>query len=314
MLDTFMATLSAMLVMFLCIAVGYCLRKFRIVPENTATVLSKLEIYVFLPSQILTTFLNYCTVETLKSQYSLLLYGALYIGISVIFALTLARFFSKEKNERNIYKYSLVIANMGFLGNAIVPQVMGQEALYSYLLFGLPAQLVLYLWAINLLVPEGKGEKKTIWQRLRQPTLIAIVAGVLLGLVGAGKVLPGFVHTSLKNLSGCMGPVAMVLTGFVIGGYKLGDLMKNKKVYVMSFLRLFVMPAACVAVAVLLGADKFTAQLTLFACGTALGLNTVVIPAAYDGDTHAGAAMAMVSHIGVVISIPLLFALVTHIL
>ena len=138
MLDTFLATLSAMLVMFLCIAIGFLLRKFRLTPENTASVLSKLELYVFLPAQILVTFLNYCTVETLQVQYRTVLYGALAVGLEIVIGLLVARFFSKEKTERNLYLYNLIIANMGFLGNAIVPQIMGQEALYSYLLFCLP--------------------------------------------------------------------------------------------------------------------------------------------------------------------------------
>ena len=65
---------------------------------------------------------------------------------------------------------------------------------------------------------------------------------------------------------------------------------------------------------ILLGADKLTALLAMFGTGAALGLNTVVIPAAYDGDTRTGAAMAMISHVGAVLTIPLLYALFTQIL
>lgn len=303
-----------MLVMFLCIAIGFLLRKFRLTPDNTASVLSKLELYVFLPAQILVTFLNYCTVETLQVQYRTVLYGALAVGLEIVIGLLVARFFSKEKTERNIYLYNLIIANMGFLGNAIVPQIMGQEALYSYLLFCLPFNIVLYTWAINLLIPPEKLEKKSIWKKLAHPTLIAMAIGVLLGLSGAGKVLPGFVSTTLTNLSGCMGPVAMLLTGFVIGGYKIGDLLRNGKVYIITFIRLLVLPCVAVAVLMLLGAGKEIALLAMFGCGAALGLNTVVVPAAYDGDTRPGAAMAMISHIGAVVTIPLLYALLTQIL
>lgn len=314
MFETFSATVSAMLVMFLCIAIGFILRKCRLAPENTASVLSKLELYVFLPAQILVTFLNYCTVETLQVQYRTVLYGTLAVGLEIVIGLLVARFFSKEKTERNLYLYNLIIANMGFLGNAIVPQIMGQEALYSYLLFCLPFNIVLYTWAINLLIPPEKLEKKSIWKKLAHPTLIAMAIGVLLGLSGAGKVLPGFVSTTLTNLSGCMGPVAMLLTGFVIGGYKIGGLLRNGKVYIITIIRLLVLPCVAVAVLMLLGADKQTALLAMFACGAALGLNTVVVPAAYDGDTRPGAAMAMISHIGAVITIPLLYALFTQIL
>ena len=314
MLQTFSATISAMLVMFLCIAIGFLLRKFRLAPDNTASVLSKLELYVLLPAQILVTFLNYCTVETLQVQYRTVLYGALAVGLEIVIALLVARFFSKEKTERNIYLYNLIIANMGFLGNAIVPQIMGQEALYSYLLFCLPFNIVLYTWAINLLIPPEKLEKKSIWKKLAHPTLIAMAIGVVLGLAGVGKVLPEFVSTTLKNLSGCMGPVAMLLTGFVIGGYQIGELLRKGKVYIITFIRLLILPSVTVVVLTLLGADKTTALLGMFATGAALGLNTVVVPAAYDGDTRIGAAMAMISHVGAIVTIPLLYALFTQIL
>lgn len=312
--ETFSATISAMLVMFLCIAIGFLLRKFRLAPENTASVLSKLELYVFLPAQILVTFFNYCTVETLQVQYRTVLYGALAVAMEIVIALLVARFFSREKTERNIYRYNLIIANMGFLGNAIVPQIMGQEALYSYMLFCLPFNIVLYTWAINLLIPPEKLEKKSIWKKLAHPTLIAMAIGVIVGLSGLGKVLPGFVTTTLKNLSGCMGPVAMLLTGFVIGGYEIRGLLKNGKVYIITVIRLLILPSVTVGVLTLLGADKLTALLGMFGTGAALGLNTVVIPAAYDGDTRTGAAMAMISHVGAVVTIPLLYALFSQIL
>ena len=43
MFDVFSATLSPMLVMFLCMVIGFILNKKKLCPENTTTVLSKLE-------------------------------------------------------------------------------------------------------------------------------------------------------------------------------------------------------------------------------------------------------------------------------
>ena len=40
-----------------------------------------------------------------------------------------------------------------------------------------------------------------------------------------------------------------------------------------------------------------------------LGLNTVVFPAAYGGDTTPGAGMALVSHLILVITIPVMFSI-----
>lgn len=312
MLETFLATLSPMLVMLICIAIGFILRKTKAAPENAATVMSRLEINVLLPARILKTFLTYCTVESITSRYETVLYGVVAVALSVAMGIPLTKVFSKEKNEQKIYRYCLIIGNFGFLGNAIVPAIMGEAAMYDYMLFTIPLNILLYAWAFNSLIPEGQGQKKSIWKRLLNPTCMAMCIGIVLGLLGVGKLLPGFISTALENLAGCMGPVAMLLTGFVVGGYDVPELLKNKRVYIVTLLRLIVLPAVIIAVLWLLGADNSTLFVALFAFSSALGLNTVVVPAAYGGDTHTGAGMAMVSHVGAIITIPLLYALLTQ--
>lgn len=312
MLETFLATLSPMLVMLICIAIGFILRKTKAATENAAAVMSKLEINVLLPALILRTFLTYCTVESITSRYETVLYGLIATVLAMAMGIPLTKVFSKEKNEQKIYRYCLIIANFGFLANAIVPAIMGDEAMYDYMLFTIPLNILLYAWAFNSLVPEGMGEKKSIWKNLLNPTFIAMAIGIVLGLLGVGELLPDFINTALGNLAGCMGPVAMLLTGFVVGGYRITELLKNKRVYIVTFLRLIVLPAIIVGVLWLLGADNSTLFMAMFAFASALGLNTVVVPAAYDGDTHTGAGMAMISHVGAIITIPLLYALLTQ--
>ncbi len=314
MKETFLATLSPMLVMFSCIALGFLLRRLKAMPENGATVLSRLEINVLMPALVVNTFMTYCTVESVTQQYPMVLYGLLATLLTVAIAAPLSRLFARDAGQRKIYRYSLMLANFGFLGNAIVPQIMGPEAMYSYMLFTIPLNILLYAWAFGSLIPEGKGQKKSLLQNLANPTCIAMVAGILLGLTGAGALLPSFVTSTLGNLAGCMGPVAMILTGFVIGGYKMRQLLTNKRVYIAAFLRLLVLPAVIVGVLWLLGADNTTLYMALFAFSAALGLNTVVVPAAYDGDTTTGAGMAMISHGGCIITIPLLYALLGQLL
>ena len=97
----------------------------------------------------------------------------------------------------------------------------------------------------------------------------------------------------------------------MIGSYSLKSLLTNKKVYIATFLRLFVIPAFFIVLLKLLGADSTVLTMCLFGFATPLGLNTVVFPAAYGGDTAPGAAMAMVSHTLCVITIPIMYTLLT---
>jgi predicted permease len=104
-----------------------------------------------------------------------------------------------------------------------------------------------------------------------------------------------------------MGPVAMVLAGFVVGGYEFKSLFKDKKVYIATFLRLIVIPGIIVTVLKLLGTSSDILTLALICFATPLGLNTIVYPAAYGGETKTGASMAVISHTLSVITLPLMY-------
>lgn len=318
--EVFKATLSPMLFMFLCLFAGFILNKKKILPENSAAVLSKLENYVLVPSLIILTFMQYCTVASLKEQYKLVLFCSLAVAIGVALAYLLSGFFEKDEYKKNIYRYAITFGNFSFMGNAIVPIILGgadsalrDEWLFKYLLFSLPLNLVVYTWGVVILIPKDKKTGST-FKSLLNPTVIAILIGIVLGLTGAEKFMPDFINTTLNNFKACMGPIAMVLTGFVIGGYNIPSLLKNKRVYLVTALRLFVFPALFLGLFMLLGADNDTLKLCFFAFATPLGLNTVIFPAAYGGDTKTGASMAMISHTLCIVTIPIMYALLNYII
>ncbi len=133
--------------------------------------------------------------------------------------------------------------------------------------------------------------------------------GIIGGLLNVCPYLPDFFLNMLESTSNCMGPVAMLLGGFVIGGYHFTELLKNKKVYLATLLRLVVIPGVWMLVLHALGCDEWTMTLALICFACPLGLNTIVYPAAYGGDTKTGASMAMISHTLSVITIPLMYLL-----
>ena len=313
MLEVFFATLSAMLMMFSCIVIGYVVKKTGVCPDNTGTVLSKLETNVLIPALTISTFSRYCTVESLGRYGKMMLFSGGAVVLAILLAYLLSPLFEKKGYRQNVYRYAIAFANSGFMGNAIVPAVLGEAMLYEYLLFTLPIQLGIYTWGVSMLVPK-KGGDGPVKRLVKSPIILSIALGMLLGLTGAAAVLPDFVMKAVDSLKACMGPVAMVLTGFVIGGYPLKTLVSDKKIYPATLLRLFVLPALYVGLMLLLGADDLTLTLCTFAFATPLGLNTVVFPAAYGQDTAPGAAMATVSHTLCVISIPVMVALLQWVL
>ena len=312
-METFLATLSPMLVTMLCMLTGFVLKKSGAAPANTGAALSKLETCVLVPALVINTFSQYCTIESITHDYSLLLYCFAGVAVAIPMAFLLAKFFGGKGYEKKVYQYGFLCANYGYMGDAIVPQILGPEALYPYLLFTMPMKLLVYGWWVNILKPEG-AQKGGVLRSMCNPIVIGVGIGMVLGLSGVGQILPAFITKTIGSLASCMGPLAMVLTGFVVGEFHIPQLLKGTKAYVATIFRLLVIPAVVIGVLWLLGAPELVLLMCLFAYGTPVGLNVVVFPTAYGQETEPGASLVLISHVFCVLTIPALFAVLQMIL
>ena len=318
-MTTFIATLTPMLTLFTCIAAGFVLYKCKILPEGSGKAMAKMETWIFCPALNFMTMAYYCTLDAIGEHFINIILSSLGVMLAIGISLILSPLFVKEKGqERGVYYYALAFANSGYMGDPIVLALFGNAGLAYYKLFCLPIQLMIYSWGISVMTPDT-GEKNGTWKRLLNAPTIAMLLGVAVGLSGVGKYIPVFLTNSLDTLKVCMGPVAMLLAGVTIAKYDFLSMLKNKKVYLATFLRLFPLPAIIVSFLFLLktlantafglNIDNDVLFLAFFATAPALGLNTVVFPEAYGGNPETGASMAMISHTLCVISIPLLYAL-----
>ena len=319
MLDTFFATLNPMLTLFICIAVGFIVRKANLLPEDSGTVMAKLETWIFCPALSFSTMARYCTVDSIGTHATNILISACGVAIAIGISMVLAPIFIKTKSpERGVYLYALAFANSGYIGDPVVMALFGEEVLSYYKLFCLPVSLMIYTWGISVMLPSGNGKKDMIKKIFNAPT-VAMFIGIAVGLSGLGAHIPTPVNSALDTLKACMGPVAMLLAGFTIASYSFIGMLKKGKVYAATVLRLFIIPSVIIAslfgikelANLVFGLDINNDVLFLcfFATAAPLGLNTVVFPKAYGGNPETGASMAMISHTLCVISIPLMYAL-----
>jgi len=323
MLEAFQATLTPMLTLFICIAVGFIVKKANLLPENTGTVMAKLETWVFCPALSFSTMANFCTIDKIGTHATNIILSSFGVALAIGMAIPLACLFIKKKcPERGVYMYALAFANSGYIGDPVVLAILNEEVLSYYKLFCLPISIMIYTWGISVLVPSGNNKKDMLKKIFNAPT-VAMFIGIAVGLLELEAHIPAPildpVNGALNSLKACMGPVAMLLAGFTIASYDILGMLKKGKVYIATALRLFVLPT--IIIGALFGIKELANLifdleignnvlfLCLFATAAPLGLNTVVFPKAYGGDPETGASMAMISHTLCVLSIPLMYAL-----
>lgn len=301
------STVNQMLVLFSFMALGYFLNFKGILPLNTSLAISRLETNVLVPCLVFNTFYKYCTVENLSQKYSYIIYGTAIMIVSLVIGIFLAKLFAKDDYLQKIYTYSFAVANFSFMGNAVVLGIFGEDVLFDYMIFTLPLCLYVYSFGTASLIPKSNANSKFSLKVFLNPICLSMLFGGLAGLIGLP--IPKFLITAISSAGACMSPLAMMLTGFVVANFSIKKLASVTKIYVASILRLILLPLLFVLVLKLLKTDSNIIMLTLCATAMPLGLNTVVFPAAYGGDTTPGASMALISHLLSIITIPIMFAI-----
>ena len=304
-MEIFGSLLSQMLFLFLCILIGFTLNRTHVIAGDMDMVESRLLTYVCMPAMVFQSFRNNCTPENLAENAGLLLVNAGIIFLCVLLGSFLAPKFTKNPYEQGIYRYSIYSSNYGFMGNAMVLGVLGEAMLYRYLIFTLPTSLFFYIVAIRWLMPWNS---RFTFRSLVNPLMIALAAGLVFGL--SGLPVPAFLDKTLSGLSACYSPLAMVMTGFVIGKYDLRALIRRKDAYVITGIRLLLIPLAMYGIARLIRLPHDAIVLTMFFTAMPCGINTIVFPAAYGQDETIGAGMAVVSNVLGLITVPLLISMV----
>ena len=251
-MSVFSTTLNQIAFLFGFIVIGYILVKLKVLPENSAAVLSKLENTVFIPALVMGTFIENFTTERISSAWKLLSVSFVIACIAIPFAILVSKLVTKDKYIQKIYTYGLSFSNFGFMGNAVVSSLF-PDVFFEYLIFTLPLWIFIYLWGVPRLLIADSGKKQTFTESMKSfvnPMFIAMLIGIIIGL--SNIPIPQWA-VSLIDVSGdCMSPIAMILTGVVVSSISLKKTFTNIRIYIISFVRLIVIPLIFVAVATFL--------------------------------------------------------------
>lgn len=309
---TFWTMFNQMTGLFVLLLLGYLMNRLRLLPEQTEAVLSKLVTTVLLPALMLYTFMEECTVENLQKYGVWMLYGGAFVCISLLVAVLLPKWLAKDNEYLGkIYRYTLAFSNTGGVGNPIVLALFGTSGFFQYQLFLLLNIVTTYTWGVAQLIPANPSQRwVSSLKRLCNPTCIATVIGAVLGLTGIAAYLPEAIPTTIQNVGNCYAVVAMLLTGFVIGDYHVKEILGGWQTYVLTALRLVVIPCAFLGIMHLIHAPYMLRIMTCLVYACPCGMNTVVYPAAYEEDTRPGASLILITSTLSVVTIPCIYTLV----
>lgn len=292
--------LKQVVVLFLFALIGCVLVRKKMVNADHSGLLSALAVHVFLPCTAFNAFSSNFTVEYLTQKYPLVLVSAVILIVVIIMGKIIAKKLQPTGYDRAVYEYSLIIANGSYVGYPLMIGLYGTAYLLDMMLFAIPLTIYTYTLGYDLLT-EQTGQKITL-KRLLTPVVVAMILGCVVGL--SGVVVPSVITQVTESAAACLGPAGMLLLGIALARFNPRELLAHKQVYIVTAMRLVIIPVAIFAVLKLLHLD-FAILPAILSYAMPCGLNVIVFPKMIGHDCTRGAALVLISMVLSLVTIPL---------
>lgn len=293
---------GSVVTLFLLMAVGFVLAKMKIMTKATLSEMSKVLLCVVCPALMVDIMLgetrNRATVRIM------LIAGAVLVGTYVL-NMILIRFCYRKKPEdqRGVMRYATIYGNTGFMGVPLIQAVMGDSAaviaVTSLVVFNIS------IWTHGAVLIGGK-ERASVKKALLNPGTIGFVIAVV--LFAGGIPLPGSVLKAVGFVGSLNTPLAMMIIGGQMAAVDLKSVVKDSRLYVVSVLKLLVVPAISLLVLLPLKLDPMIVLAVVILAGCPTAGSTSIMSEVMGKDTSLAARLVTLSTILCIITLPLVAA------
>jgi hypothetical protein len=232
--------LEQLLLMGVLIALGFYLNKSGKIKKEAEKGIAELTIDIAFPALIFTNIVRDFELKMFR-EYLIVPFSALVItliSIAVIFIITRSLNYSKREQEE--FAFVSVFSNNIFVGAPICLALFGAQGLILAILYDFGMQLVLWTAGIWLLKDSGQNSDSHFLANIFSPPIIGLLLGVL--VVISGINLPQSVINITDSVGAITVPLAMIFIGLQLAKSSLSRVLGNKKIYLLSSLRLLVFP------------------------------------------------------------------------
>lgn len=305
MFETFSTTVNQVLMMFVFMLIGYLMQKKSIGGDGVGSALAAIEVNICVPALIFLTFAQNFNSESIITHMPYLIAGIITMIVTFFMSKGLSKMLSENTLQQDVLMYSFLIPNIGFMGYPIVGAVFGEKALLAMMIYTIPFNLMIFTYGIYILNPNREWSIK----KLVNPNIISIILGIVCGITKFK--MPLLAENVIVSAKACLTPLAMILMGFVLATVPLKPVFLDIKSYIAAFIRAIIIPMSFLSILLLFEVRGMIMTIIVATLCMPFGLNSVVFPEAFGGDSKTGAKTCFISNLMSIITIPIVFTIVS---
>ena len=288
---------------------GYIGAKRGIFTPQVTKAMSALVFNLFLVSSSFSSICKDVPEMTGAKLVHILLVLSIAIILPYILGGISSRIFFSGTPYRATAELCMSVVNTLMFGLPIVQQVYGGSSVMFMGLSSVPFNLMLYSVGVWRLL-KSSGSEARVKIRLKDilsPVLIFTL--VALVVLVAKLPVPSLVMKFVDSTASATLPMSMLVIGATIGSGNLLESIKDKRVYVVSFIRLIVAPALAWLLLSPICADPLLLKTAVVIAGCPCGVVVSVLAVQYEQDTLLASRSVMMSTLLSVITLPIIIIL-----
>lgn len=219
--------------LFIMILLGYILVKSNLLTKQDSKVLSTVALYIVTPCVIIHAF-QVQHSQDVKNGLILSFLAAIIIHIIYIVGV---RIVGKAYTLNGVEKATIIYTNAGNLIIPLVQALLGKEwVVYTT---GYILVTTIFIWTHGrMLICEEKGFN--VKELLKNVNVVACIMGILMFAL---KIqFPSLITETMDSISATIAPISMI-----VAGMDVKDCLKNKRLYIITFLKMIVFPLFAVS-------------------------------------------------------------------
>ena len=269
--------LNVQLMMFIEIAIGFILKKTKIISDAGKQEITTLIVDILLPCNIISSFYIPMDGSVIRNGIQVLIIS---IMIQVFYGVISATCYNWVRDRKKaVLQYGTVCSNAAFLGNPVTEGLYGAIGPLYASIYLIPQRIVMWTAGLTYYTADpNQSKKEALMKVLKHPTIIAVGIGMV--LMVTQLQLPNCVERVVNGLGGCCTPIVMLVIGMTMAQADWKTLVSKEALY-FSLFRLLLIPGVVFAGCLLAGVEGTAAGICTILAAMPAGSTTVILAARY---------------------------------
>lgn len=301
-----MITTRQVMELFCMILAGCICSKTGAIKVEAKKGFSDLLLYLVVPAMVVHSYMTEFDEKILANLILTLIWSTIALVIGIVVAMVATA--KMKGSDKPIICFAGMFSNAAYMGFPLIQALFGAEGLMYASVFVTVFNIL--LWTVGYSVVTKTTDLKAILKTIgTSPVILSVILGLILYL---GQIpVPEVIAEPVRLIGNINTPLAMIITGMIIGTSDLKKMVGNPMIWYVTLIRMVLVPAICFVVFRVIGAGSMVAEVVLLleACPCAAITSVFAVQYGYHEDLAAGTVV--VSTLLSIVTLPVCAMLLT---